>query len=141
MWSVPDGLDPLLTDLLLNMLRFDADERFTIQKIRNHAWFIASPVCTFDAVPVPPLKGDSLRSSTVLPYLESYHYDNRQNPNVFFTEHDLNGEFDVATETSFNIFALEQPKNSRAPRRHPNKSTESIVLPITAPSRRSSRPS
>lgn len=92
-WSVPEGLDPLLTDLLLNMLRFDPNERFTIQKIRKHAWFISSPVCTGDAIPVPPLRGDSLRSSTVLPYLESYHYENRQNQNVFFTEHDLNGEF------------------------------------------------
>lgn len=94
-WSIPEGLDPLLADLLLNMLRFDANERYTIQKIRYHAWFISTPICTFDAVPVPPLRGDSLRSSTVLPYLESYHYEtNRQNPNnVFFTEHDLNGEF------------------------------------------------
>jgi serine/threonine-protein kinase 11 len=76
------------------MLHFDANERYTIQKIRNHAWFISSPVCTYDAIAVPPLKGDSLRSSTVLPYLESYHYDTNRdtNPNVFFTEHDLNGE-------------------------------------------------
>jgi serine/threonine-protein kinase 11 len=91
-WTVPEGLDPLLTDLLLNMLRFDPNERFTIQNIRDHLWYISSPVNTGDAVPVPPLKGDSLRSSTVLPYLESYHYENRQNQNVFFTEHDLNGK-------------------------------------------------
>lgn len=92
-WSVPEGLDPSLTDLLLNMLRFDANARYSIQKIRNHSWFISSPVFTGEPpVPVPPLKGDSLRSSTVLPYLESYHYENRQNPNMFFTEHDLNGE-------------------------------------------------
>lgn len=132
-WSVPDGLDPLLTDLLLNMLRFDANERYTIQKIRNHAWFISSPVCTFDAVPVPPLKGDSLRSSTVLPYLESYHYDtNRQNPNVFFTEHDLNGEcFDAVTsfgagasgleKTNFSIFAAEELARSASSSQQINK--------------------
>lgn len=75
------------------MLRFNAVERYTIQKIRNHSWFISSPINTGDAIPVPPLKGDSLRSSTVLPYLESYHYENRQNHSAFFTEHDLNGEF------------------------------------------------
>jgi serine/threonine-protein kinase 11 len=75
------------------MLRFDPVERYSIEKIRNHSWFISSPVNTFDAVPVPPLKGDSLRSSTVLPYLESYHYENRQNQNgLYFTEHDLNGK-------------------------------------------------
>lgn len=44
-----------------------------------------------DRVPIPALKGDVVRSSTVLPYLESYHYESRQN-NVYFTEHDLNGE-------------------------------------------------
>lgn len=90
MWSVPTGLDPILADLLKNMLRFDAKERFSIQEIRNHSWYISSPVCTNDAIPVPPLSGDSLRSSTVLPYLESYHYESRQNRNVFFTEHELN---------------------------------------------------
>ena len=107
-WSVPEGLDALLTDLLLNMLRFDSNERFSIQKIRNHAWYIASPINTFDAVPVPPLKGDCLRSSTVLPYLESYHYDtNRQNQNVFFTEHDINdinGELENFSKTNSNFY-------------------------------------
>lgn len=142
-WSVPVGLDPLLTDLLLNMLRFDALERYTIQKIRNHSWFISSPANTGDAVPVPPLKGDSLRSSTVLPYLESYHYDNRQNHNVFFTEHDLNGKATILKPSQCLkiYFFFKQPKNSRGHRRHPNKSTERIVLPITAPSPMSSRPS
>lgn len=105
---MPEGLDPLLTDLLLNMLRFDPVERYTIQQIRNHSWFIASPINTGDAIPVPPLKGDSLRSSTVLPYLESYHYENRQNHNTFFTEHDLNGELDVPDVSlswlNFNLF-------------------------------------
>lgn len=45
-------------------------------------------------VPIPPLKGDRLRSSTVLPYLQSYHYDTSRDTmtNVYFTEHDLNGE-------------------------------------------------
>jgi serine/threonine-protein kinase 11 len=99
-WSVPEGLDSNLTDLLLNMLRFDANERFTVQKIRNHSWFISSPINNNDAIPVPPLKGDSLRSSTVLPYLENYHYENRQN-NVFFSEHEMNGEL-------FRIFLSNQ---------------------------------
>lgn len=142
-WSVPDGLDPLLTDLLLNMLRFDANERYTIQKIRNHSWFISSPVCTSDAIPVPPLKGDSLRSSTVLPYLESYHYENRQSNNVFFTEHDLNGKSGERTLAFTHLnTSFSQLKNWRARlHRRRNKSTKSIVLPITAPSQSSSRPS
>ena len=62
-WSVPEGLDPLLSDLLLNMLRFDASERFTIQEIKSHAWFVSSPLRSNEPpVSVPPLNGDNLRS-------------------------------------------------------------------------------
>lgn len=45
-WNIPQGLDPLLSDLLLNMLRFDSTERYTIQQIRNHTWFLSSPINT-----------------------------------------------------------------------------------------------
>jgi serine/threonine-protein kinase 11 len=96
-WSIPEGLDPLLTDLLLNMLQFDPNKRYTIQQIRNHIWFNSSPIDTGDSVLVPPLKGDVSRSSTVLPYLESYHYESRQN-NVYFTEHDLNEAEELARQ-------------------------------------------
>lgn len=45
-------------------------------------------------VPVPALRGDLRRSSTVLPYLEAYHYDSeRDSRNVYFTEHDINGNY------------------------------------------------
>lgn len=40
------GLDPLLTDLLINMLKFNSNERYTIQQIRNHPWVMSSPVNT-----------------------------------------------------------------------------------------------
>lgn len=40
------GLDPLLSELLLNMLKFDSKERFTIQQIRNHPWVMSSPINT-----------------------------------------------------------------------------------------------
>lgn len=46
---------------------------------------------------MPPLKGDAVRSSTVLPYLESYHYESRHN-NVYFTEHDLNEAEELARQ-------------------------------------------
>lgn len=42
-------------------------------------------------IPIPPLKGDKYRSSTVLPYLEAYHYGSEQE-DVYFTEHDVNRE-------------------------------------------------
>lgn len=45
-YFILSGLDPLLTDLLLNMLQFDANKRYTIQQIRNHIWFNSSPINT-----------------------------------------------------------------------------------------------
>lgn len=36
-----------------------------------------------------PLKGDKYRNSTVIPYLEAYHYGT-QEEDVYFTEHDVN---------------------------------------------------
>ncbi|KAG5681446.1 hypothetical protein PVAND_010882 [Polypedilum vanderplanki] len=112
-WSVPEGLDPLLSDLLVNMLRFDSKERYTIQQIRNHTWFMSSPINTGDSVPIPPLQGNALRSSTVLPYLESYHYESRQN-NVYFTEHDLNEAEEMARqqETSSSSQNMRISKNN-----------------------------
>lgn len=45
-------------------------------------------------MPVPPLKGDSIRRSTVLPYLEAHHYEaDRDHAGMYFTEHDINGEW------------------------------------------------
>ncbi|CAO1420575.1 unnamed protein product [Diamesa hyperborea] len=100
-WSAPEWLEPLLTDLLTNMLQFNANQRFNIQQIRNHSWFQCAPINTGDRISIPPLKGDSLRSSTVLPYLESYHYDRDLN-NVYFTEHDLNGKKNINHETKIS---------------------------------------
>jgi serine/threonine-protein kinase 11 len=94
-WSIPQGLDENLSDLLHKMLEFDVEKRYTIIQIRSHPWFMSSPKNTGDAIPVPPLKNDYTRSSTVLPYLESYHYDQNyedRQSQMFFTEHDLNGE-------------------------------------------------
>lgn len=42
-------------------------------------------------IPIPPLKNDKYRRSTVLPYLDAYHYEaERDLEEVYFTEHDLN---------------------------------------------------
>lgn len=58
----------------------------------QHSWFHAKLERIGTAIPVPPLKGDALRCSTVLPYLESYHYqaDSNSDSDVYYTEHDLN---------------------------------------------------
>lgn len=45
-------------------------------------------------VAIPPLKADIYRRTTVLPYLDAYHYETeRELEEVYFTEHDLNRKF------------------------------------------------
>lgn len=105
-------LDHDLTTLVLGMLQADAQDRFSLQEIRKHPWVGKSilflslltslPFPSWmqfspkrrdgeEAVPFPPLKADKIRRSTVLPYLEAFHYaDDRDNEDVYFTEHDIN---------------------------------------------------
>uniref|UniRef100_A0A8D8HEK6 Serine/threonine-protein kinase STK11 n=2 Tax=Culex pipiens TaxID=7175 RepID=A0A8D8HEK6_CULPI len=92
-WVAPDWLESRLADLLTNILQEDPARRFSLQQIRQHEWFRCAPVATCPLVPIPPLKGDALRRSTVLPYLEAHHYEaERDLANVYFTEHDINEE-------------------------------------------------
>lgn len=50
-----------------------------------------------EVIPVPPMKGDPFRCSTVLPCLEAYHYQIESGDDeVYFTEHDLNRKFSLA---------------------------------------------
>lgn len=92
-WVAPDWLEPRLADLLTNILQANPARRFTLQQIRQHEWFRCAPVATCPRVPIPPLKGDAIRRSTVLPYLEAHHYEtDRELANVYFTEHDINEE-------------------------------------------------
>jgi len=57
------------------------------------SWFRSAPVKTGPPIPIPPLKGDKYRSSTVIPYLEAYHYGDQDQEDVYFTEHDVNREY------------------------------------------------
>lgn len=92
-WTPPDWLEPRLADLLVNILRADPSQRFTLQQIRHHEWFQFAPDATSPLVPIPPLKGDWQRCSTVLPYLIAHHYESdRDMPPVYYTEHDINEE-------------------------------------------------
>lgn len=54
------------------------------------SWFMSAPPVTGPPIPIPPLKGDKYRSSTVVPYLEAYHYGDQDQEDVYFTEHDVN---------------------------------------------------
>lgn len=92
-WVAPKWLESRLADLLTNILQANPSQRFSLQQIRQHEWFQCAPIATSPNVPVPPLKGDRLRRSTVLPYLEAHHYEaDRDLGNVYFTEHDINEE-------------------------------------------------
>lgn len=92
-WVAPDWLEARLADLLTNILQANPARRFSLQQIRQHEWFRCAPVATCPLVPIPPLKGDAIRRSTVLPYLEAHHYEaDRELANVYFTEHDINEE-------------------------------------------------
>lgn len=60
-------------------------------KINLHSWFISAPEEKGPPIPIPPLKNDRYRRSTVLPYLDAYHYETERDlEEVYFTEHDLN---------------------------------------------------
>lgn len=49
-----------------------------------------------ETVPFPPLKADTIRRSTVLPYLEAFHYANDNDiEDVYYTEHDMNRKYTV----------------------------------------------
>lgn len=104
-WCLPEGLDESLSDLLTKMLEINVERRYTIIQIRKHSWFITPPANTGDAIPVPPLQNDFTRSSTVLPYLESYHYEDQQSQ-MFFTEHDLNGKIQRKLQYLILIYHL-----------------------------------
>uniref|UniRef100_A0A1A9UEM7 non-specific serine/threonine protein kinase n=1 Tax=Glossina austeni TaxID=7395 RepID=A0A1A9UEM7_GLOAU len=95
-WQTPDRLyklDEHLATLTLGVLQFDPDKRYTIQPARQDSWFMSAPEEKGPPIPIPPLKNDKYRRSTVLPYLDAYHYEaERDFEEVYFTEHDLNRE-------------------------------------------------
>lgn len=59
-----------------------------------YRWCRLKKVIDCHPVPIPPLLGDTLRNSTVLPYLQNYHYHLSQDnlTNIYFTEHEYNGK-------------------------------------------------
>lgn len=108
-WVAPEflyELDGNLAKLVIGMLQYEPTARFSICDIRANLWLQTAPIKTEPSVPIPPLKGDELRRSTVLGYLESYHYENDHGlEDVYYTEHDLNGEinsqYDLLSITTF----------------------------------------
>lgn len=62
-----------------------------LDSIFQFRWTMSTPPRIGQAVTVPPLKDDPLRSSTVLPYLDAYHYGTETEQD-YYTEHDLTGK-------------------------------------------------
>lgn len=117
-WIAPEWFqkfDPNLSNLILGMLQANPLQRFSLEQIKQHPWvfqtftqYIRNPnqICwrwcswTISApgplgtyLTIPPLKNDKLRSSTVLPYLDAYHYGSDDMDQDYYTEHDLTGKF------------------------------------------------
>ncbi|XP_034484938.1 serine/threonine-protein kinase STK11 isoform X2 [Drosophila innubila] len=95
-WIAPDWLyelDAAFANLILGMLQADPSARLSLQQIRKDSWFLSAPAVTGPPIPIPLHKGDKFGRSSVLPYLEAYHYGNEQDQeDVYFTEHDVNQE-------------------------------------------------
>lgn len=90
-WKVPESLEKNLSDLIQCMLQINPKDRISIPEIRNHPWMLCAHPRLESPVPVPPLKGDGIRNSTVLPYLQNYHYQSRDFRN-YFSEHEMHEE-------------------------------------------------
>lgn len=73
-FTVPEGVDDLLAELLRGMLNANPCNRITIQEIRKHRWVCKNHWKTNYRVPIPPTEeGDMLRSMSVVPYLDDLH--------------------------------------------------------------------
>ncbi|XP_053946851.1 serine/threonine-protein kinase stk11 isoform X1 [Anastrepha ludens] len=136
-WEAPDWLykvDVQLAGLILGMLQADPAKRYSIQQIRCDPWFISAPEEKGPPIPIPPLKHDVYRRSTVLPYLDAYHYETERDlEEVYFTEHDLNRELArQAAAAAAEIKAQQQQKqlaaaNSSGPSTSTHASTSNSI--------------
>ncbi|WAR22695.1 STK11-like protein [Mya arenaria] len=74
-FTVPDTIDNILASMLKGMLQYKAEERFSIEDIKQHDWYRKKFPRTCEKVPFPvhPESGDELRNMTVIPYVEDLH--------------------------------------------------------------------
>ncbi|XP_060528996.1 serine/threonine-protein kinase STK11 isoform X2 [Cylas formicarius] len=84
-FTIPGEIEDPLRHLLFEMLKKDPQERYTLQQIRQHPWFIRKPPTIGYEVPIPPLKNDEWHNMTVLPYLIDHYYDD-YNGGVYYDE-------------------------------------------------------
>ena len=72
--KVPSDIDPVLTNLLLGMLRDDPYKRFSLLDVKGHDWMRKKQPVNAPPVTVKPRNDDPALSTTVIPYLCHLHY-------------------------------------------------------------------
>ncbi|XP_063229935.1 serine/threonine-protein kinase STK11 [Bacillus rossius redtenbacheri] len=95
-FTIPPEIENPLRGLIEGMLQKDSEKRYSVQQIRQNAWFSRKPLQTLEFVPVPPLRGDEFHTMTVLPYLMDFHYGDNHNSTDdhadFISDHQLQEE-------------------------------------------------
>lgn len=95
---IPPGIDPVLTDLLQNMLKKEPDERYSLPEIQSHDWFKKQHPMSSPPVTVPSRDDDDQTlSTTVIPYLCELHFGSQfihepksdEEGLQFITEHEV----------------------------------------------------
>ncbi|KAH9488302.1 Serine/threonine-protein kinase stk11 [Bulinus truncatus] len=78
-YTIPNDVSDLLAGLIKGMLAYESEERYTLQQIRQHPWFIKQHPRVLERVLIPPRQDDPedvLRSMTVIGCLSAMHYGN-----------------------------------------------------------------
>ena len=91
-FSVPrTDVDPLLENLIRGMLATNPDDRFNLNKVKEHDWCRKNHPCNAPPVTVTPKGEDHTLSTSVLPYLVDLHNSKNEleDEEAYITEHDL----------------------------------------------------
>ncbi|XP_063413122.1 serine/threonine-protein kinase stk11-like [Mytilus trossulus] len=74
-YTIPDSIDSVLTNLLHGMLAFTPDKRMTIEQVQLHDWVRKRHPRSLDYVKFPPTKEglDKHHSMSVMQYLDDLH--------------------------------------------------------------------
>jgi len=75
-YTIPDGVDPVLAELLVAILEKNPDERLSVQEIQQHRWLVSVPSdFSQPRVPIPAREHDDDidRGTTIVPTLYAMH--------------------------------------------------------------------
>uniref|UniRef100_T1GJ16 Protein kinase domain-containing protein n=1 Tax=Megaselia scalaris TaxID=36166 RepID=T1GJ16_MEGSC len=121
-WREPpehlNNVDKDLADLILGMLEAAPCKRLTLQEIRSKIWFIKTPEKRGTEIPIPPLKGDQHRCSTVLPFWNHITMKWNKIPKILANQsnnnsQNINEKNEVNTKTEFDPNSSSSSKKSK----------------------------